>query len=81
MLPRIVEGSPPTTRLRATELLLGCTKVTDSARPTLKLCQLIAAFWLDWWIVRASGALVMLALPAETTPPAGMAWAVEASVR
>ena len=39
----------------------------------LKLCQLIAAFWLVWLIVVLPAPLVMLAPPAATTPPVGRA--------
>src|ERR1700690_611178 len=72
-LPRMLEGSEPTTRLSATELLLGCTNWTASPCPMLKLCQLIATFWLDWLIVVVPTPLVMLALPADTAPPVGPA--------
>ncbi len=39
----------------------------------LKLCQLMETFWLDWMMVRAAGALEMLADPAWTAPPMGRA--------
>ena len=67
------EGSEPSTRLSATELLLGCTNWTASFCPMLKLCQLIAAFWLDWLIVVLPAPPAMLALPADTAPPVGPA--------
>ena len=72
-LPRMLEGSEPSTRLSATELLLGCTNWTDSVCPMLKPCQLIATFWLDWVIVVLPAPPAMLALPADTAPPVGPA--------
>jgi hypothetical protein len=60
--------------LRATELLSGWMKRTASPTPMLKLCQLIATFWLDWVMVVLPGELLMPALPAATTPPTGKAW-------
>jgi hypothetical protein len=47
----------------------------------LKLCQLIATFWLDWVMVRALGALAMLADPVDTEPPIGRAKPSETRVR
>ena len=72
-LPRMLEGSEPSTRLSATELLLGCTNWTASPAAMLKLCQLIAAFWVDWLMVVLPAPVLMLAPPAATTPPAGRA--------
>jgi hypothetical protein len=37
----------------------------------LKLCQLIAAFCVDWVMVVLPVALLMVAPPADTMPPAG----------
>src|SRR5450830_1759375 len=68
-LPRMLEASEPSTRLSATELLLGCTNRTASPCPMLKLCQLIAAFGVDWVMVVLPAPLLMLAPPAATTPP------------
>src|SRR6185295_15969090 len=76
-LPKMFDGSDPSTRLRATELLLGCTNLTASACPMLKPCQLIATFWLDWLIVMLPAPLAMLAPPADTAPPDGRAWTLE----
>src|SRR6185503_4486816 len=76
-LPRMLEGSGPSTRLSAAELLLGCTNRTASPAPMLKPCQLIATFWLDWLIVVVPAPPAMLALPAETVPPVGRAWIFE----
>ena len=67
------DGSEPNTRFNATELLLGCTNWTASLAPMLKLCQLIATFWLAWLIVVLPAPPAMLALPADTTPPVGPA--------
>src|SRR3990172_4961119 len=72
-LPRMLEGSEPSTRLSAIELLLGWTNWTASLCPMLKLCQLIATFWLDWLMVILPGLPAMLALPADTAPPVGRA--------
>ena len=72
-LPKMAEGSEPSTRLSITELLLGCAKRTASPEAMLKPCQLMAAFWLDWVMVLVSAVLLMLALPAATTPPVGSA--------
>jgi len=47
-LPRMRDGSAPTTRFSATDWLLGCTKRTASPAAMLKLCQLRVACWLDW---------------------------------
>ena len=72
-VPRILEGSEPRTRLSATEPLLGCKNRTASPCPMLKLCQLIAAFCVDWMMVVPPVPLLILAPPAVTTPPAGNA--------
>ena len=42
-LPRMTEGSEPSTRFSATELLVGCSKTTLLPLPIEKDCQLIAA--------------------------------------
>ena len=73
-LPRMLDGSAPSTLLRMTELLLGCTKRTVSLAPMLKLCQLIAAFCVDWLMVVDPAPVLMLAAPPATTPPAGNAY-------
>jgi len=72
-LPRMLEGSGPSTRLRAIELLSGCTNWTASVAPMLKLCQLIATFWLVWVMVVLPAELLMAAPPSVTTPPTGRA--------
>ncbi len=75
-LPMILEGSEPNTRLSATELLLGCKKLTVSPRPIPKVCQLIATFCVDWVMVVLAAWLLMAAPPAVTTPPPGSAEAL-----
>ncbi len=71
--PRMLEGSGPVTRLRATALLLGWAKRTVSPWAMLKPCQLITAFWLDWVTVRSAPRVDTLAAPAATEPPVGRA--------
>src|SRR5450830_1858489 len=75
-LPRMLDGSAPSTRLRTTELLLGCTKRTASPDAMLKLCQLMTAFCVDWLMVVLPATVLMLAPPAATTPPTGSAKAL-----
>ena len=76
-LPKIWEGSEPSTRFKATELLLGCTKRTVSLAPMLKLCQLMVAALLVWVTTKTPvPPLVMIAFPLVTTPSAGNAKAV-----
>lgn|GEM_PF-3834363 len=70
-VPKIAEASPPTTRLSATELLLGWTNTTELPCAMLKDCQLIAVFWLDWVIVTVEALPEMLACPAVTVPLVG----------
>ncbi len=72
-LPRMLDGLAPTTRFSATELLPGCTNCTDSPAWMPKLCQLMATLGVVWVMTMAPGVPPMLALPAETTPPAGSA--------
>ena len=74
-LPRMLEGLAPTTRLSATELLLGCTNWTDSPALMPKLCQLMMALDVDCVITILPGAPPIVAEPAATTPPAGWACA------
>src|SRR3982750_3257113 len=70
----MAEGSGPSTRFRATELLPGCANCTDSLRPMLKLCQLMAAFCDVCVITVERPDVVIVAVPAETAPPLGAAW-------
>ena len=70
-VPRIAEGSAPSTRLSATELLLGWTKLTLLPCAMLKESQLIATAWLVWVTVTVFGACEIVAAPAETVPPVG----------
>ena len=72
-VPRMLEGAEPSTRFSATELLLGCRNWTDSFDPMPKLCQLIAALWVDWVMVMPVAPLLMMAPPAVTVPPDGSA--------
>ncbi len=69
----MLEGFGPNTRLSATELLLGCAKRTASPVPMLKPCQLIATFWLVCLMVILPAPPAMLAAPADTVPPVGLA--------
>ena len=69
----MLEGSDPSTRLSSTELLLGCNTRTASPVAMLKLCQLMAAFCVDWLMVVLNAPLLMLAAPATTAPPVGSA--------
>ncbi len=87
MRPAICEGSGPTTRFSVTALGDGWLKVTLCWLPTLKLCQLTAARWVDWLIAVLLAVWLIAAAPAITTPPvgwafgAGWAWAGSASTR
>src|SRR5512141_1014998 len=72
-LPKMPEGSGPSTRLRATELLPGWTKRTASVGAMPKLCQLSTALPVDCVIVVNAPLVTMPALPAATTPPVGAA--------
>ena len=51
--PAIWDGFGPTTRFSATAAAFGCWKFTDCPEPTSKLCQLIAARWVVWWMLVA----------------------------
>ncbi len=72
-LPKIPEGLGPSTRLSATELLLGWMNWTASPAAMPKLCQLIAVFWVVCVMVVLTPLVAMPAPPAATTPPAGPA--------
>ena len=79
-LPRITDGSAPSTRLSATDCALGWTNWTVSPAPMLKLCQLITTFAVVWWMVVYWFVLEIVASPRVTTPPSGWpAWATVAS--
>ena len=77
------DGSAPSTRFSATELVLGCTNWTDSPALIPKLCQLIATLAVLCVIVILPGVPPIVAPPDETTPPVGWAWtaAVQASIK
>ena len=80
-LPKILEGSLPTTRFSATELLPGWTNCTVWPAPIPKLCQLMTVLALDCVMVVALPLLVMFATPAATTPPTGEACATAPKAR
>ena len=71
----MTEGSAPSTRLSATERLLGWTNWTVLLRPMLNDSQLIATFWLDWRMVMSAPCWAIVAAPLETVPPFGKVWA------
>ncbi len=60
------------TRLRATDVAVGCTNCTDWPVPILKVCQFSAALSVPWSMrmLLAVGVL-MVACPATTAPPVG----------
>ncbi len=70
-LPRMTDGSAPSTRLSATELLPGWTKRTLWPAPILKLCQSMTTFALDWLMTILLVPVLIVAAPAVTTPPVG----------
>src|SRR3954470_9022147 len=72
-LPKIADGSAPSTRLSATELLVGCLNCTDSPAAMPKPCQLMVVFALPCVMVVVLPLVVMVAVPAATTPPDGAA--------
>src|SRR4051812_44981266 len=65
-------------RLTAIALAEGCTKLTLSCAPTLKLFQVSEAFWLDWVMVVLAPLWEMAAEPEVTWPSTGPACAVAA---
>src|SRR3989304_3620117 len=74
-LPRIELGSWPRTRLRAMDDALGWLKRTASLLPMLKLCQLMARFWVFWVMVVVAPAWAIVPAPVLVFPPVGSAWA------
>ncbi len=72
-VPRMLDGSAPSTRLSATELLFGCKKLTASPLPILKLSQLSETFWLVCLMFMLEAPLVIVASPEVTTPSVGRA--------
>ena len=80
-LPMITDGSPPITRLSATEFASGWTKSTRCPRAMLKLSQLIAAALVDCATVTEPAPLVIVALPATTLPPTGKSCACAADAQ
>src|SRR5215472_6895571 len=71
--PAMTEGSPPVTRLSVTEVAEGCRKTVVSPGAMLKLCQLMTAEPDDWLIWVRFAFCVIVAVPATTEPPAGLA--------
>src|SRR5262245_5724135 len=71
-LPRICDGLLSLMRLQTTDEELGCTNIGISPKPILKLCQLIKVR-ADVWMVSFGPELEKVAVPWETTGPAGLA--------
>ncbi|EFV85397.1 hypothetical protein HMPREF0005_04489 [Achromobacter xylosoxidans C54] len=74
--PKMADGSLPTTRFSVMLLLPGWRKLTVSLAPMLKSFQLMIALPVDW--LMSSVPLprsLMVAPPATTLPPVGLAWA------
>ena len=69
----MIEACVPVTRLSAIDEADGCTKRTDEPLPIEKLPQLITALSLDCLMVVCVPDCVIVAEPAETTPPVGPA--------
>ena len=69
--PKIWLGSLLSTRLSVTLLALGCANCTLASLPTLKLCQLMAARSVLWWMTMFAPLWPMRAWPALTCPPEG----------
>ena len=69
--PKIWLGLASSTRFSSALLALGWLMLTCACAPTLKLCQLIAAFWLDWLMLITAPACLTLAWPALSWPPLG----------
>src|SRR5579862_2063686 len=73
-LPRMLEAEPPVTRLRTTAELEGWRNWTYWPLPMLNCCQLMMALWLVCLTTRPlAPGLVMVACPAVTLPPLGLA--------
>ena len=73
MRPAICDGSGPVTRFSVTLLALGCWKATVWPLPTSKLRQSTAARWLVCATLVRAAVWLMLADPATTAPPCGLA--------
>src|SRR5438874_341137 len=72
--PAMSDGSPPRTRLTASEDEEGCAKLVCSPAPTEKLRQSMTARLLDWLTSSREGLVCTIwALPPTTTPPCGLA--------
>ena len=61
----------PTTRLRATESLDGCTKRTVLPAPIEKLCQSAIRRCVVWSTVMVAPLVLMLPAPLTMVPPVG----------
>lgn len=72
-LPRIWLPLPPSTRFTAIALAEGCTKLTVSPLPMLKLFQFRERFLLACVTVVTAPDWLMALLPTVTTPPEGAA--------
>src|ERR1700733_6496291 len=70
----MLEGLLPMTRFSTTEELLGCTNCTYSFEPMENCCQLMEARW-EFWLTTTPllPAVPMVAEPATTCPPLGLA--------
>jgi len=67
------DGSLDITRLRATDDLEGCTKLTAAPDPILKVSQCVVSLSLAWLTVRALPDVAMVPEPATTWPLVGSA--------
>src|SRR6185312_54066 len=81
MLPKMLEGLLPMTRFSTTEELLGWLNWTYSLPPTENCCQLMEARWVFWLMTTPLlPAVPMVADPATTCPPFGLARAAIGSM-
>ena len=73
---------PLVSKMRFTAIApaVGCTKLTVSCAPMLKLFQFNARFWLDCVIVVVAPDVAMLPTPDASCPPAGAASAAPAAL-
>src|SRR5690349_153006 len=70
--PKISDGTPPTTRLSATEEAPGWLKFTCAPTPMENESQLMMARWLDWSIcMTPAPGVEIVAVPDMTLPPVG----------
>src|SRR6185312_4225884 len=72
--PKMLEGLLPMTRFSTTEELLGWLNCTYSFEPMENCCQLMEARWELWLTMTPLlPAVPMVAEPAATCPPLGLA--------